>query len=188
MTFTQIKELFKGYNAKYFSGELTCVIELSHTGRVSHRLGDFSSKKNKIRIFSKTHHSKTENDWKGTIIHEMVHAILSKRYGARNCGHNRAFHSLLRPMMVQEFGIRYKRNRFHQKGLATSNNTVTIEEGTKKIVIRVHSSKKSFKIVSTGKIGTLVKESTIYGKKHITLAIEGMLFPFTTPFDNVIAA
>lgn len=42
-----------------------------------------------------------------------------------------------------------------------------------------------YKVLSTGKVGKFLRESTIYGKKHIVLTIEGNLFPFTTSMDNV---
>ena len=176
MTLTQIKSLFAEYNAKYFNGELTSTIEVNPTGRAKRRFGDFSPRKNHIRIFSNPHRNSSEAMWKGTIIHEMTHAILAKRFGSRNCGHNPRFHSILGPIMTMEFGVRYTRNRFVQKSLETVN---------KKVETPTITNADRFKVVSTGKIGTLVRESVIYGKKHITLQIEGLLFPFTTQVDNV---
>lgn len=179
MTQKRVKELYEEYNAKYFNGELTCSIEVTKSARFKRRFGDFSPRRNHIRVHGAPLSRKTENDWKGTIIHEMVHAVLCKRYGARNCGHTSRFHALLAPMMNSEFGIRYARSRFHQTALATAGQTPTPTAPT--------GSVKRYKVLTSGKIGELVRESTIYGKKHITLKVEGMLFPFTTQLDNVEA-
>jgi predicted SprT family Zn-dependent metalloprotease len=177
MTYSQIKALFDKYNTLYFNDELTCKIELNPTGRVTRRYGDFSRMRNRIRIFSKMHRNSSEAMWKGTIIHEMTHAILAKRGDRNGCGHTPQFHAILGPIMTMEFGIPYTRNRFVQTALEKVTNI--------KVETHPDIDADRFKVVSTGKVGTLVKESTIYGKKHVTLKIEGLLFPFTTQLDNV---
>jgi len=191
MTYSEIKSLFRTYNDKYFNGELTCSIELSHTRRVKRRYGDFSPRRNRIRIFSHTHGKTTTAMWKGTIIHEMVHAILAKRFGNRNCGHNRNFHAILGSAFRTEFGIRYTRNRFVQKDLEriTDNKVTPTPTPTPRKVIPTTPVPISamYRVLSTGKVGAFLKESTVYGKRHLTLKIEGMLFPFTVPADQAVA-
>ena len=121
ITANKVKEHFNSYNAKYFQSALNCILEVS-TRKVRNTFGQFG-RRNIIRIFAYPLQNKTENDLKGTIIHEMVHAFLFLKYGWSRCGHNSNFHMMLGSILRTEFGIRYERNRFHQTSLSGSVQT-----------------------------------------------------------------
>jgi predicted SprT family Zn-dependent metalloprotease len=186
MTFTKVKNWYNEFNAKYFNDELEVILEITTTRKIKRRLGDYSMR-GKLRLHSAPLAKMTEADWKGTLIHEMVHAFLHKNFGWRNAGHNSRFHAKLGSIMREEFGIRYDRNRYHQKGLgkvATPAPTPKPEPRKVPATPVAPTGTGLYRVISTGKVGTFVKETTIYGKKHFTLKIEGMLFPFTVPADN----
>ncbi len=151
-----VEELYNLYNKKYFDNNLNTPIYVSHTRRSKNTLGYFNHR-NFITIFSNPFSVRfnTENDLKGTIIHEMVHARLFQKYGYSNCGHTPRFHSMLSSIMRSEFGISYKRSRFHQRALGTIGQTKEVPASTL-IPAPITSS------VIT--IGTLVKSLLGIGK------------------------
>jgi hypothetical protein len=197
---TNLKTLFAEWNDKYFQGKLGNV-SLSFYSRRSHTMGFFrrswSGKSININTFSNPIRPRSEADQQHTLLHEMVHAYLN----AINmpCGHTPQFKRMLKDLTEKTFGIRPTSNmRFviNMQG-ATLNRpmpspvdifkTIPVPSAGKAWQVPVTTLQGRYKIISSGKVGTFLKETMIYGKKHIVLSnVEGCLFPFTTALDNVV--
>ncbi len=201
-----IKDWFQQLNEKHFENQITLSldVEVSHR-KVRGRCGffkyprrywlsgssgsdnNYKMQNGKIVVFVNNPHLQTENDVKETLLHEMVHSYLFQYYGKGRCGHTPSFKIKLRNILKNEFGdIQLSNVRFKQhlnpvsKEVTVSNIIPTMP------VIQPKTDSVTFKVISTGKVGKFVRESIAYGKKHITLQIEGCMFPFTTEFENVI--
>ncbi len=194
ITATQIKALFNEYNTKYFDGIIKPIEIILKARKTRGRCGFFSYRWF-IVIYPNNALMQGENDIKETLIHEMTHAYLFQRFGKGNCGHNGIFKAKLANILRQEFqGIKLGNVRFKQT--LTPTKEIPVETflpllkmiRTQEPVASVAVMTNRYKVISTGKIGTFVRESMVYGRKHISLQIEGMLFPFTTNMDNVIPA
>lgn len=183
-----IEALVKEYNAKYFDGILANIpVQLyNRKGRVH---GFFRVKQ---RSFPSLHfnlrHSGSDNMMKETILHEMTHAYLWMK--KMPYGHSPFFKRMMKNLVQKEFGIAVNGNpRFVlniDAQLAVKNTPIPSSLPVAPVVVPVPANASTlYKVLSNGMVGTLVRESMAYGKRMITLKVEGNLFPFTTEMTNV---
>ncbi len=187
---------FNLYNEKYYNNAIKSIPIIVSTRKTKGRCGTFSHRWS-ITLFLNNPLMQHENDVRGTLIHEMMHAYLFQRFGWRLCGHTPTFKVKLTSIFRQEFPNARLTNVTHHQNLGTApTKEIPVETfmpllqmiRTQEPVAPVAVMTNRYKVVSTGKIGTFVRESMVYGRKHISLQIEGMLFPFTTAMNNVIPA
>jgi len=191
---TNLKTLFAEWNDKYFQGKLGNV-SLSFYSRRSHTMGFYRSRfverSININTFSNPFRPRSEADQQHTLLHEMVHAYLHACNLAH--GHTPQFKRMLKDLTEKCFGFRPQGNmRFviNMQG-ATLNRPepialVPAPVATRPLVPMLEMTGR-YKIISTGKVGTFLKETMVYGKKMVVLSnVEGCLFPFTTALDNVV--
>lgn len=195
ITKSTLIEWFNFYNEKYFSNAIKSIPLIVSHRRTKGRCGTFSHRWN-ITLFLNNPLMQHENDVKGTLIHEMMHAYLFQRFGWRLCGHTPTFKVKLTSIFRLEFPhVKLTNVTHHQHFGNAPTKEVPIQVILTPAIMQKIEAVSSFavmtnryKVISTGKVGEFVKESFIYGKKHITLKIEGMLFPFTTALNNVVPA
>lgn len=188
-----IKTLFVEWNEKHFQGKLSNV-SLSFYNRRSNTKGFFRRRFGMREIAINVHAGfpfapRTEADHQHTLLHEMVHAYLA----ACNlpCGHTPLFKRMLKDLTEKEFGFRPSTNvRFvvNMNG-ATLNGTPAptkqVPIATLVPTLPTVQTGIRYKVISNGMIGTLIRESVAYGRKMVTIKVEGALFPFTTELSNV---
>jgi len=191
----ELKTLMAEWNDKFFQGKLKDV-SLHFYQRRSNTKGFFRrrflSREIHINTCSGMFQPRTLADHQHTLLHEMVHAYLAACN--RPCGHTPLFKSMLRDLTEKTFGIRPQSNMRYVVNLqgatlvrpaspvAITPTPAPIATLPKTVVMAGR-----YKVISTGKVGTFLRESMVYGKKHIVLTIDGGLFPFTTAMDNVVA-
>lgn len=188
-----LTNLFAEWNNKYFQGKLSNV-SLRFYQRRSSILGfyrvRFVDRSININTFKGYFGMLTEADNKHTLLHEMVHAYLH----AINLphGHTPLFKRMLKDLTEKEFGFRPSGNvRFH----VNVNGMQPVPALTKQVPIAtllpsiptMTSTEKRFKVLSNGIVGTFIRESIAYGRKMVTIKVEGEMFPFTTELSNVVA-
>ncbi len=191
VTIREVKNKFNEYNAKYFNNSLPPItLEI---GRKSKYLGGTFRWKNvpnsdskALRIVINKHPQIMDNEnaiitmhWKHVLLHEMVHYLLHEKYKVikknnlkRYIGHTREFFTILKTSWLSEL---YK--------------TIIVTKEVKQIPLPTLipiTNHTNYKIVSSGKIGKFIRNSVIYGKKHIVLQVEDMLFPYCCPAENVV--
>ena len=191
----KIRTIFNELNAKHFNNELP-LIQLAVSNRLCSMLGKFqwsyrtlgNTTKLFITIYNRREHymgANSEVNLIHTIMHEMVHYHLFLKYTKRGipirmikkyCGHNSEF-----KMTMHSFG--FNGSATHPHFLKEVPPASIIPP----VLVPVYTAPR-YKVLSTGKIGTFVRESMVYGKKHVSLQIEGLMFPFTTAMDNVVPA
>jgi len=156
------------YNTKYFNGLLSNVPVFTYqrSGGVN---GKFRTKNNQPSILINTKRTRTENEYRSTLLHEMVHAFLFITSKPR--GHSPYFKTLLKSIYTKEFGF-----------TPTTNVRFAIEIKEPKPI----ATTPKYKVVSSGLIGELISESIRFGKKHLTLKIEGKMFPFTIEAEQAV--
>lgn len=190
-----IKELFTRWNNEHFQGKLDN-INLHFYSRTSRNTGFYKVKK-RMGIITKTIALNTlhrqEKEIQHTLLHEMVHAYLHAC--GTSWGHTPYFKRLLKDLTEKCFGFRPTSNvRFVCNVPNAAMTTqikpfITIPNSLVTAVNNMFPTPDAtrFRILSTGKIGTLLKWTNVYGKKHIVLTnVEGCIFPFTTDADNVV--
>jgi len=181
-----LKKLYDLWNQEFFQGKVQTSLHTYH--RRSGRMGFFRFSFNRASININLNQS--EPQYQHTLLHEMVHAYLF----ACNLkhGHTPQFKSLLRTLTFKAFGFIPQGSISHV--ITVPNHALALKKAITKEVPTIEVPKiqitkeniQKYKIISTGKIGTFIRESIIYGHKHIVLQIEGMMFPFSTDIKNVI--
>lgn len=206
LTVSKVINIFKDLNAKHFDNKLP-LIPMFVSNRCKSTLGCFQYSWRRVngeRVLTGKHFitianvpvHQIERNLVHTVMHEMCHYKLFLTYSAfvpgkqltRYTGHTPEFNRMMR-----SFG--YADGRKHP---LYGNKEVSPSDFFKNIPpvllrpmvipsapVVAPSLAMHYKVLSNGKIGTFVRESMVYGKKHISLQIEGMMFPFTTAMDNV---
>jgi hypothetical protein len=185
-----IEEMVRAYSAKYFKNELDQIQVLTYQRR-SKCYGFFRHRGMHLSININMFNRTSDVELKETVLHEMTHAYLFVT--KRPYKHNPLFKAMMRNIIQKEFGIIPKGNpRFSlnlDRQLAGIKNINTFINPKPAIIgnIQVIIATQKYKVLSTGKIGEFIKESIAYGRKMVTLKVEGMMFPFTTELTNVEA-
>ena len=182
-----LQELFSTWNTEFFQGKLASLPLKFYCHRGS-RCGAYYYG---TQRFIKINTSRGEQDQKQTLLHEMIHAYLHAI--GHPHGHTSEFKRLMRNLTHKVWGYYPTENvRFHFEipgnilyPVIPVPNNVTKEVP---VDVLLPASINRWKVISNGKIGTFIREGIIYGKKSITLRIEGMTFPFTTEVSNVVKA
>ena len=211
-----IKTLFTLWNTEYFDGKLT-VVSLGFYSRRSNTKGFFRRQHGMKSIHINTLDERPES-MQFTLLHEMVHAYLSvcnvpcghtpmfkallKRYTLKafgfypteNVSHvihvpNQALALTTATKQVPSIPLPTITRTYDGNGIMVSKTTETVP------LIPFLSLKTSvtetvtrYKVLSSGEVGTFLKESYVYGKKHITLQLPSKMFPFITALENVVPA
>lgn len=208
LTQSNVMNLVKEYSVKYFKGLVNCPVNFYH--RKSSVYGFMRSRKTTLLTPNPIYslHFNTfaftkinEKEMKQIILHEMTHAYLFVQ--KRPCGHTPLFKAMLMTILKQELNFIATRsvtffNAISEKEVSPAellpkmpvNSApalvlVSVPSGAVKTLVGNHTQ---YRVISTGKVGTFVKECILYGKKHVSLKIEGMMFPFTTNIENVVPA
>jgi len=205
LTVYKISTIFNDLNKKHFNGNLP-MLPIRISNRSKRTLGSFqfsfkrASQTYTNRIFlmiANVPEHANDAVLIHTIMHEMCHYALYMKYRdtvpPRNMiaynGHNVEFRR-----MMERFGydggakhplIGQFRKEVSPVDFFKNIPPVLLRPMVVPSPVKVSTPSNLYKVLSSGKVGTFLRESTIYGKKHIVLTIEGNLFPFTTPMDNV---
>jgi len=204
-TLKDITEKFKEYNAKYFNNELPKIELKAPNRKTSRRYGTFrysygvlSGIKCSILIYQLTSR-KGDDGWENTLLHEMIHYHLFQKYvrnaienyassrtyasaravknASRLSGHTPEFKMLLKKYWAME-----------TSGESKVVPAPVAPRYIAPVAVAPVQTATRYKVISNGKVGTFLKETIIYGKRHMVLTgIEGCLFPFTVPVDGVEA-
>jgi hypothetical protein len=213
LTVSRILCIFKDLNDKHFNGSLPHItIRISNRSKRTLGCFQYSIKRSMgvcsftgkifISISNVPEHS-IDSFLTHTIMHEMVHYALFLKYyktvSPRSIklynGHCPEFRR-----MMQSFGYDGGSKHPMSKGMMGKKEVTPsqffanlppvllrpmVMPSASALPMPFIAPTNRYKVLSNGKVGTFVRESMVYGKKHISLQIEGMLFPFTTAMDNV---
>jgi hypothetical protein len=177
-----IEEMVRAYSVKYFADKLNTIPVFTYTRR-SKCYGFFRHRGTSISININMFNRTSDVELRETILHEMTHAFLFVT--GRPYKHNPRFKQMMRTIITKEFGIVPTGNpRFSlhlDKQLAGIKKPEPAIVGNIQVIIAVGK----YKVISNGIMGEFMKESIAWGKKMVTLKVEGMMFPFTTELSNV---
>lgn len=182
-----LQTLFNTWNNEYFKGLLSNVQLITYS-RKGNRHGFYRVRfgVRSININLNPTHKVTETDLQTTLLHEMIHAYL--HVTNRPWGHTPLFKSMMRNLTEKVFGFRPTSNvRFHFD-IPSPAVPVHVPSPVTPAIVPIAPVSNRWKVLSNGKLGTLLGYTSIYGKKHIRLQIPGLLFPFTCPIENAIPA
>jgi len=206
LTTYSLINLFMELNDKYFNSKLP-VIPLRVSNRKSHNLGFFQwgirrsmgllSFNDQIKITIQNCPEHMDAAFlRHTMIHEMCHYALYLKYRnvasprsmKRYNGHCPEFRALMESFGFNGSASHPMMPAFRKQVPAETLLPARLVPSVPAMTM-VYNAEKKFRILSTGLIGTFLKETIIYGKKHIVLKdVQGCLFPFTTSVDNVVPA
>ena len=185
-----IEEMVRAYSAKYFKNELDQIQVLTYQRR-SKCYGFFRHRGMHLSININMFNRTSDVELKETVLHEMTHAYLFVT--KRPYKHNPLFKAMMRNIIQKEFGIvptgnpRFSLHLDKQlAGIAKPTPTVQTITIYPRSVPALPAIGK-YKVISNGIMGEFMKESIAWGKKMVTLKVEGMMFPFTTELTNVEA-
>jgi hypothetical protein len=183
-----IEEMVRAYSVKYFADKLNTIPVLTYTRR-SKCYGFFRHRGTNISININMFNRTSDVELRETILHEMTHAFLFVT--GRPYKHNPRFKQMMRTIITKEFGIvptgnpRFSLHLDKQlAGIAKPTPTVQTITIYPRSVPALPAIGK-YKVISNGIMGEFMKESIAWGKKMVTLKVEGMMFPFTTELSNV---
>ena len=197
----ELRNFFNEMNEKHFNNIIKVNLvfysrKSSHCG--FYRIGFDYRKGQRIQQISINTFSKSMQDMKQTMLHEMIHAYLHQT--GKKHGHTPVFKAMMKSLTFKVFGFIPQGNvRFHFTAPIPTKEVPTIPVPNVPFTplpalpcpvptLTPVNIPLRWKVLSNGKIGTFVRSTMVYGKKHIVLAIEGNLFNYTTSMDNVIPA
>jgi len=199
-----LTSIFNEFNTKYFSGKLSSIPVVFYSRR-SRTLGFFrygsrayisinliapivSPLFKRVTGFAPAE----EMNMKHTLLHEMVHAFL---YVSKlPHGHSSLFKSMLKDLTEKEFGFRPTSNVRFAVSIPTHNapKTAPVAPTVNVLPIPAPVTASMLRILTgvyAGKIGILVKDTNVYGRKYVILkGVEGTLFPLSVLQENVTPA
>lgn len=181
MNLKTLHALTEEYNAKYFNGVVNVAVFAYH--RKGRTMGFHRVRGGVDSIHMNLGVTRTDNEYKGTLLHEMTHAFL--HLSKLPSGHTPWFKRMMKNIYQKEFGFTPTTNvRFTVKmPVATPTKEVPVEAiiGNIQVVI----AKERYKVISNGMVGEFLSWANHYGRKMINLKVEGMLYPFVTELTNV---